>query len=59
VELSLDGKAWAKVTEGMAAATPTEIVFPGARKGKFIRITQTGNAPNFWSIDEMVLLKPR
>ena len=59
VELSPDGKAWAKATEGWGSATPTEIIFSGPKKGRFIRITQTVSDPNVWSIAELVLLKPR
>ena len=59
VDVSPDGKAWAKAAEGKGDATPTEIVFPVSKKGKFVRITQTASAPNIWSIAEMLLLKPR
>ena len=59
VETSLDGKAWAKAAEGDGNQTPTEIIFPDRRKGRFVRITQTGSAPTFWTIDEMLLLKPQ
>jgi len=59
VELSPDGKAWAKAAEGWGSATPTEIIFSGPKKGRFIRITQTVGDPNVWSIAELVLLKPR
>lgn len=59
VELSPDGKTWAKAAEGEGKQTPTEILFTGARKGKFIRITETGSAANFWSIDEVLLFKAK
>ena len=58
VDVSLDGKAWAKAAEGEGKQTPTEIIFSQPKKGRFIRIVQTGSATNFWSIDEMLLLKP-
>lgn len=59
VEVSLDGKAWAKVKEDDGKGTPTEIIFPEPRKARFIKITQTGSASNYWSIDEMLLFKPK
>ena len=59
VEASLDGKAWAKVMEDEGKATPTEIIFPEPRKARFIKITQTGSASAYWSIDEMLLFKPK
>ncbi|MDB6140819.1 MAG: hypothetical protein JWO94_3891, partial [Verrucomicrobiaceae bacterium] len=59
VDVSSDGKAWTKAVEGQGQQTPTEILFPDARKGRFVRITQTGTASTYWGIDEIVLLKPQ
>ena len=59
VDLSLDGKAWAKAADGLGVATPTEILFTGTKKARFVRVIQTGSAPEFWGVSEMVLLKPR
>ena len=43
---SPDGKSWGKpVATGKGTGPRTEIVFP-AQPAKFIRITQTGSAPN-------------
>ena len=58
VETSLDGKAWAKTMEGQGKQPLTEIIFPSTVKTKFIKMTQTGSATNYWSIDEILLLKP-
>jgi glucose/arabinose dehydrogenase/mono/diheme cytochrome c family protein len=57
VELSGDGKTWAKpIATGEGNSALTEIKFPAA-KTKFIRITQTGTVKGlFWSIHELDLL---
>jgi mono/diheme cytochrome c family protein len=57
VELSGDGKTWAKpIATGEGNSALTEIKFPVA-KTKFIRITQTGTVKGlFWSIHELDLL---
>ncbi|MDB6116759.1 MAG: hypothetical protein JWO08_540 [Verrucomicrobiaceae bacterium] len=59
VDVSMDGRAWATAAEGEGKTTPTEIVFSGAKKARFIRINQTSNSPNFWSIDEVLLFRPK
>ncbi len=59
VDVSLDGKAWATAAEGEGKLTPTEIVFSAPKKGRFIRINQTANNPAFWSIDEVLLFRPK
>jgi mono/diheme cytochrome c family protein len=58
VELSDDGMYWKPpVAIGQSSAVRNQILFPTA-KAKFIRITQTGLAPNhFWSIHELQVLK--
>ena len=58
VESSLDGKAWAKVMDGEGKQALTEITFPKQQRLRYLKITETGKANNFWSIDEILLLKP-
>ncbi len=54
LELSTDGKTWTKpVPEANGSAPSTQIDFPSTR-AKFVRITQTGQAPGrYWSIHEL------
>lgn len=58
VAVSNDGTNWGQpVAQGNGGAL-TEIIFPKPLKGRFVRITQKGNAGNYWGINELVLLKP-
>ena len=57
IEISSNGTQWnPAVAEGNGTVL-TEIVFPAPQKGRFVRITQTGTANNFWGINELVLFK--
>ena len=57
IELSSDGMQWNPPAAEGSGATVTEIIFKAPLKGRFVRITQTGGATNYWSINELVLLK--
>ncbi len=54
LELSLDGKAWTKAAEGQGAGAATVIPFAPA-SARFVRITQTGTAPDAWSMQSFRL----
>ena len=57
IEISSNGTQWnPAVAEGNGAVL-TEIVFPAPQRGRFVRITQTGTATNYWGINELVLFK--
>lgn len=57
IEISANGVQWNAAAEGNGGAV-TEIIFKAPQKGRFLRITQTGAAGNYWGINELVLLKP-
>jgi hypothetical protein len=61
IELSLDGQDWVAVAEGAGGSTRTVASFP-AREARFIRITQTGEAPEgdpSWAMMGMRLYERR
>jgi hypothetical protein len=59
VEISLDGSTWTAVAEGKGESDTTNITLKPT-KAKFIRITQTGDAPNAvaWNIERFRLYGP-
>ena len=64
VELSNDGSAWdPPIAQGEGHNSVTDVQFPRNGKARFIRITQTvdpkpNEGKNFWSINELQVLKP-
>jgi hypothetical protein len=59
VEVSLDANNWTQVAEGKGESDTTNIVIK-ATKAKFIKITQTGDAPNAvaWNMERFRLYGP-
>lgn len=57
VEISTNGSQWNAAAE-VNGSTVTEVIFKTPLKGRFVRMTQTGSAGNYWGINELVLLKP-
>ena len=56
VEVSDDGTNWGKpVAQGNGKSPLMEISFPPI-EAKFLRVTQTGNDPLYWSIHEMRIM---
>lgn len=52
VQVSPDGTNWTQVASGAGYAKSTPINFP-AVQARYIKLTQTGSATNYWSIDEL------
>ncbi|HZG76130.1 MAG TPA: discoidin domain-containing protein, partial [Paenibacillus sp.] len=52
VEVSKNGTNWTAVATGQGKRKATPINFP-AVSGRYIKITQTGSASNWWSIGEL------
>ena len=57
IEVSTNGTQWNPVAAEGNGSVLTEIVFSTPQKGRFVRITQTGTAGNYWGINELVLFK--
>lgn len=57
IEVSSNGAQWNNAIEGNGGSL-SEIIFKAPLKGRFVRITQTGSAANYWGISEVALLKP-
>jgi subtilisin family serine protease len=58
VRLSTDGATWtAPVATGTGAQSPLKISFP-EQAARYVRITQTGSASNWWSIVELGVYGP-
>jgi len=52
VDVSMDGTNWTQVASGSSYHRALPINFPATR-GRYIKITQTGSADNWWSIAEI------
>lgn len=58
IEVSTDGRTWQPAAIAQEGKTPLiEIVFPTPKRGKFIKITQTGSAGSHWGFHELVIFK--
>lgn len=58
IEVSADGRDWAKVHEAEGHSALIEIVFETPRQGRFIRITQdSSTSSNDWNLYELVIFK--
>lgn len=53
-QVSADGVNWTQVASGAGYAKATPINFP-AVKARYIKLTQTGSAASYWSIDELTV----
>jgi hypothetical protein len=51
VQVSMDGSAWTDVAQG-AGSTPSTVIALTPVRAKYVRVTQTGTAPNgeYWGI---------
>jgi hypothetical protein len=59
VFVSDDGQNWGKpLAQGNGERGRTSIVLPQPVTKRFVKIVQTGNAQNYWSIDELTLDTP-
>ncbi|MGC5170665.1 discoidin domain-containing protein [Microbacterium sp. DT81.1] len=52
LELSRNGSTWKTVATGIGTPKATNISF-GAQAARYFRLTQTGTAPQWWSIGEL------
>lgn len=60
VLVSSDGQNWgAPLAQGKGERGRTRIVLPQPVTTRFVKIVQTGNAGNYWSIDELTLDAPK
>ncbi|HEX5177127.1 MAG TPA: discoidin domain-containing protein, partial [Chthoniobacteraceae bacterium] len=58
--VSNDGQNWGQsLAQGKGERGRTRIVLPQPVTARFVKIVQTGNAGNYWSIDELTLDAPR
>ncbi|MEK3785704.1 discoidin domain-containing protein [Paenibacillus sp. FSL K6-1230] len=54
VQVSADGKQWTKVASGKGSGAQEDISFASSR-ARYLKITLTGTASNYWSIHELQL----
>ena len=52
VEVSTNGTTWTKVAEGVGFGWKRPITFD-AVTARYVKITQTGTAPEWWTIGEL------
>lgn len=58
VEVSTDGRIWQPALMSQDGKTPLiELAFPTPKRGRFIKITQTGSAGSHWGFHELVIFK--